>query len=192
MLAALQNGTVWLLGIIFLLSATGFYGYSFWSPLVIRSLFQTTNLGVGLILAAISAVTITGMLLNSVHSDRTRERRMHVVLPLLLMGVGFLGCAALQQPALAVLLLALVPLGHCGAYGPFWSMPTQFLTGPAAASGIALVASIANVGGFLGPALIGVLKSRTESHTTAFILLGVFSILAALLALGLGTMTKQE
>ena len=149
MLAALANGTVWLLGIIFLLSATGFYGYSFWSPLVIKSLFQTTNLGVGLILAAISAVTITGMLLNSAHSDRSRERRMHVVVPLLLMGVGFLGCALLRQPLLAILLLALVPVGHCGAYGPFWSMPTQFLTGPAAASGIALVASIANIGGFL-------------------------------------------
>jgi ACS family tartrate transporter-like MFS transporter len=191
-LEALTDGTIWLLGIIFLLVAAGFYGYSFWSPLIVQSLFRISNLGVGLILGAISAVTILSMLLNSAHSDRTNERRIHIALPLFLMGIGFLACAVLHQPVLVVIALALVPIGHCSAYGPFWSMPTQFLTGPAAASGIALVATIASIGGFLGPALIGFLKARTETHTTAFFLLGGLALVAAILSLRLHSSTASH
>ena len=191
-LEALTNGTVWLLGIIFLLVAAGFYGYSFWSPLIVQSLFRISNLGVGLILGGISAVTILCMLLNSAHSDRTNERRIHIAIPLSLMGVGFLACAILHQPVLIIVALALVPIGHCSSYGPFWSMPTQFLMGPAAAGGIALVATIASVGGFLGPALIGFLKTRTETHTAAFVLLGVAALIAGLLCLGLRGQPHRE
>jgi MFS transporter, ACS family, tartrate transporter len=184
-LEALTDHTVWLLGIIFLLVAAGFYGYSFWSPLIVQSLFRIGNLGVGLVLGAISAVTILCMLLNSAHSDRTNERRIHIAIPLFLMGIGFVACAVFHQPVLVIVALALVPLGHCSAYGPFWSMPTQFLTGPAAASGIALVATIASIGGFLGPAVIGFLKSRTQTHTTAFALLGALALVAAWLSIRL-------
>jgi len=183
---ALTDGTVWRLGITFLLVAAGFYGYSFWAPLVIKSLTGLSNFKVGLVLGAISAITILGMLLNSYHSDRTGERAKHIAVPLLVMGVGLIGCALLHPPVLAIIALALVPLGHCASYGPFWSMPTQFLTGQAAAAGIALVTMIANVGGFAGPALIGVLKSRTGTHTEAFLLLGGLAVIAALLGRRIG------
>jgi ACS family tartrate transporter-like MFS transporter len=183
---ALTDGTVWKLGIIFLLVAAGFYGYSFWGPLIIKSLTGLSNFEVGLVLGAISAVTILGMLLNGYHSDRTGERAIHIAMPLLVSAVGLVGCALLRQPVLAVTALALVPLGHCASYGPFWSMPTKFLTGPAAAAGIALVTMIANVGGFAGPTLIGVLKARTGTHTDAFLLLGGLAVIAALLALTIG------
>jgi len=183
---ALTDGTVWKLGIIFLLVAAGFYGYSFWAPLIIRSLTGLGNIEIGLVLAVISAVTIVGMLLNSYHSDRTGERAIHIAMPLLVSALGLLGCALLRQPVLAIIALALVPLGHCSSYGPFWSMPTQFLTGPAAAVGVALVTMIANVGGFAGPALIGVLKARTGTHADAFLLLGGLAVIATVLALTIG------
>jgi ACS family tartrate transporter-like MFS transporter len=183
---ALTDPTVWRLGIIFLLVAAGFYGYSFWAPLVIKSLTGLTNFKIGLVLGAISAVTIIGMLLNSYHSDHTKERAMHIALPLFIMAVGLIGCALLHQPLLAIIALALVPLGHCASYGPFWSMPTQFLTGPAAAAGIALVTMIANIGGFAGPALIGLLKTRTGTHTDAFLLLGGLAFVAGFFALRIG------
>jgi ACS family tartrate transporter-like MFS transporter len=175
--------TVWKLGIIFLLVAAGFYGYSFWAPLIVKSLTGLSNFKVGLVLGAISAVTILGMLLNSYHSDRTAERAIHIAVPLFVMAVGLVGCALLRQPVLAIIALALVPLGHCASYGPFWSMPTQFFTGPAAAAGIALVTMIANVGSFAGPTLIGVLEARTGTHTAAFLLLGALAVLAAVFAL---------
>ncbi len=178
----LTDPMVWRLGLIFLLVATGFYGYSFWAPLVIKSLLGITNLGVGFVLSAISALTIIGMLANGAHSDRTGERSLHVAIPSLLMGLGFAGCALLHQPVLAIAALAMVPLGHCSAYGPFWSMPTQFLTGPAAAAGIALVTMIANVGGFVGPWLIGLLKTRTGTYRDAFLFLAGLAIGAVFLA----------
>jgi MFS transporter, ACS family, tartrate transporter len=182
--AALTNPTIWQLGIIFLLAATGFYGYSFWAPLLIKSLTGSSDLGVGIILGWISVATIILMLLNSAHSDRTDERPWHVSVPLFIMGVGFLGCL-LRQPIFAVFFLALVPIGHCAAYGPFWSMPTRFLTGAPAAAGIALVVTIANVGGFVGPMVIGAMKDRFGTGTPAFILLAACAIVAAVLAMRL-------
>jgi ACS family tartrate transporter-like MFS transporter len=187
--AALTNRTIWRLGIVFLFAAIGFYGYSFWAPLVIKSLTNGTDLGVGLILGAISGVTIVFMVLNSAHSDRADERPLHVFVPLLIMGAGFFGCAVLRQPTLAVLSLALVPIGHCAAYGPFWSMPSRFLSGAPAAAGIALVVTIANVGGFLGPTIIGAMKDRFGTHGPAFMVLGTCAMIAALLALGLRRVT---
>jgi len=181
-LAALTNPIIWRLGVLFLLVAIGFYGYSFWSPLVIKALTGVSDLGVGWISGAIGAVTIIFMLLNSIHSDRSDERSVHVAIPLFIMGVGFLVCAFVRSPLAALLALALVPIGHCSAYGPFWSMPSRFLSGPGAAAGTALVVTIANVGGFVGPALIGYLKNRSGTHTIAFALLGGFAIVAALVA----------
>ena len=183
--AALTNPTIWHLGIIFLFAAIGFYGYSFWAPLVVKSLTGSSDLGVGLILGAISAVTIISMMLNGAHSDHTDERPLHVAVPLLISGAGFFGCAVLRQPILAVFFLALVPIGHCAAYGPFWSMPSRFLTGAPAAAGIALVVTIANVGGFVGPTIVGAMKDRFGTHGPAFMLLGGCAIVAALLALRL-------
>jgi ACS family tartrate transporter-like MFS transporter len=184
--AALTNPTIWHLGIIFFFAAIGFYGYSFWAPLVVKSLIGCSDLGVGVILGAISAVTIISMMLNSAHSDHADERPLHVAVPLLISGAGFLGCAILRQPILAVFSLALVPIGHCAAYGPFWSMPSRFLTGAPAAVGIALVVTIANVGGFAGPTIIGAMKDRFGTHGPAFMLLGGCAIIAALLAMALG------
>ena len=181
-LAALTNGTIWLLGLIFLFAALGFYGYSFWSPLVIKSLTGASDLQVGLISAGFSAVTILIMLLNSTHSDRTGERPLHVAAALLVMGVGFVGCALLGTSMLGLLALALVPIGHCSSYGPFWSIPSRFLTGPAAAAGTAMVVTIANIGGFAGPTLIGYLKQQTGTHTLAFLVLGAVAAFAAVLA----------
>src|SRR5215472_12848349 len=183
--AALTNPTIWHLGIIFLCAAIGFYGYSFWAPLVVKSLTEISDLGVGVVLGAISAVTIVCMIANSAHSDYTDERPLHVAVPLLISGVGFFGCAVLREPTLALFFLALIPIGHCAAHGPFWSMPSRFLTGAPAAAGIALVVTIANVGGLLGPTIIGAMKDRYGTYDPSFILLGGCAILAALLALGL-------
>jgi MFS transporter, ACS family, tartrate transporter len=184
--AALTNRTIWHLGVIFLFAAIGFYGYSFWAPLVVKSLTGRSDFGVGVILGAISAVTIIAMMLNSAHSDQIDERPLHVAIALLISAAGFFGCAVLRQPVLAVFFLALVPIGHCAAYGPFWSMPSRFLSGAPAAAGIAMVVTIANVGGLIGPTIIGAMKDRFGTHDPAFMLLGGCAVVAALLAMLLG------
>src|SRR5262249_42259167 len=158
---------------------------SFWAPLVIKSLTASSDLSVGLILGAISAAAITFMVLNSAHSDRSDERPVHVAAAVLITGAGFVGCAVFSNPILAILSLALIPIGPCSAYGPFFSMPTKFLTGAPAAAGIALVVTIANIGGLVGPTLIGALKDRTGTNNLAFMLLAGCGVLSALLALRL-------
>ena len=183
--AALTNPAIWHLGIIFLFAAIGFYGYSFWAPLVVKSLSGISDLGVGIVLGTISAVTIIAMMLNSAHSDQTDERPLHVAISLLISGAGFFGCAVLREPILALFFLALVPIGHCASYGPFWSMPSRFLSGAPAAAGIAFVVTIANVGGLVGPTIIGAMKDRYGTHAPAFMLLGGCALIAAVLALRL-------
>jgi ACS family tartrate transporter-like MFS transporter len=184
-IGALTNGTVWLLGCIFFLANVGFSAYSIWSPQIIKSFAGASDLRVGLISGAISAVTIVGMVLNSAHSDRTAERPLHVVIPLLMMCGGLVATAVLGASGLALLALALVPIGIGAAFGPFWSMPTLFLAGEAAAGGIALVATIVNVGWFVGPTLVGVLKGGTGNYSLGFMLLGGAVGVAALLTLAL-------
>ena len=126
------------------------------------------------------------MVMNSAHSDQTDERPLHVAVPLLISGAGFFGCALLREPILALFFLALVPIGHCAAYGPFWSMPSRFLDGAPAAAGIAMMVTIANVGGLVGPTIIGAMKDRFEAHGPAFMLLGGCAFVAAVLAMALG------
>lgn len=184
-MAALTNGTVWRLGTIFFLANGGWLAYSFWSPQIIKLFAGTNDLGVGLISGGINAVMIVGMVLNGAHSDLTGERPLHVVIPLLLMCVGFVAAAALGTSGLALFALALAQIGFGAAMGPFWSMPTLFLTGAAAAGGIALVATIVNVGGIVGPTLVGVLKGDTGGYSLGFMILGGAAGAAALLTLPL-------
>lgn len=182
-LGALRNPTVWHLGGTFFLANLGFYAYSIWSPQIIKSFVGANDLTVGVISGAISAVMIAVMVLNSAHSDRTGERPLHVAIPLVLMSFGFVVTASLGDSPLAIVFLALVPIGIGAAYGAFWSMPPSFLTGKAAAGGIAMVATIANFSGFVGPALLGSLKGQSGSYTTGLLVLGGAAGLAAVLAL---------
>jgi ACS family tartrate transporter-like MFS transporter len=184
-LASLRDPTVWHLGIIFFLANLGFYAYSIWSPQIIKSLIGTSNMMVGVISGAISAFVILIMMLNNTHSDRSGERPLHVAIPLVFMSCGFAACALLGHSPPAIVLLALVPIGMGAAFGPFWSMPSSFLVGKSAAAGIAMVNTIVNVSGFIGPTLVGTLKSRTGDYTMGLLVLSVMVAFAALLTLPL-------
>ena len=161
------------------------YAYTIWSPQIIKSFVGTSNLVVGLISGAISGVVIVVMLLNSAHSDRTRERPLHVAIPFGVMSCGFAASALLGRSPTAIVLLALVPIGMGAANGPFLSMPSSFLVGKAAAGGIAMVNTIVNLAGFVGPTVVGTLKAQTGDYTTGLLVLGGAAGLGALLTLPL-------
>jgi ACS family tartrate transporter-like MFS transporter len=182
---ALTNRTVLLLGILGIFTSMGFYGYTYWSPVIIQSVTGASDLNVGLIVGAISAAAVAAMLLNGVHADRTGELPVHGALAVFLMASGLVGCALLRAPPLVLLSLALVPVGWCAMLPAFWSIPSRFLTGRAAAGGIAMVNSIPSIGAFLGPALMGYLKERTGTHHAAFLVLGGGGIIAASILLSL-------
>jgi ACS family tartrate transporter-like MFS transporter len=103
------------------------------------------------------------------HSDRSGERRWHVAAPALLAAVALAASAMLQgSPIVAFLVLVVGGIGTFCALPAFWTLPAALLTGPAAAAGIALVNSIGNVGGFVGPTLIGYLKETTGSYAASY------------------------
>ena len=131
------------------------------------------------------------MIANGRHSDRSGERYLHVALPLSLMAVGFVGSVLVTSPTFSLVALALVPIGIGAAYGPFYAIPSALLTGRAAAAGIALIASLANVGGFIGPMFIGWMKDRNGGYRGSFLILSVLAIAAALVTLYLRA-TRQR
>jgi MFS transporter, ACS family, tartrate transporter len=179
----LANRTVWSLGLIFLLANVGYYGYAIWSPQIIKTVSGAGDFWTGVIAGGISLAMAVAMIANARHSDNSDERYLHVALPLTLMTVGFLGFMSAPSAALALCALALVPIGIGSAYGPFYALPSAFLADDAAAAGIALIASIANVGGIIGPALIGWMKDLSGGYVGSSLALGLISFAAVLLTL---------
>ena len=168
-LDALKLPVVWVLTIPYFLMLTAAYGYTFWVPTVIRDTLHTTNSQTGLITAAIATVSMAVMLLVAASSDRRNERFYHAGLGGLLITAGFTGAALLPMPIMRIVFLGMVIIGCNALLSPFWCLPSRILGGEAAAVGIALVNSIGNIGGFIGPYAIGFLKDATGSNNGSFL-----------------------
>jgi nitrate/nitrite transporter NarK len=125
--------------------------------------------------------------LISRHSDRTGSRKPHVAASLALGAVAF-ALSTVVSPVAAIAALAVGLFFLLGAHPVFWAMPAALLSGPAAAAGIALVNSIGNLGGFVGPYLVGLVKDATGSTDggliTLAVLLGIGAFLATRVAHG--------
>jgi MFS transporter, ACS family, tartrate transporter len=150
------------LALVYFGTSAGLYTLGIWAPQIIKS-FGLSNLEVGFFNAIPPTVAVIAMYLWSWHSDRQNERTWHVIIACLAATAG-LALAGISSTAAAVVTsLVLVNVGISAAKPPLWSMPTLFLSGPAAASGIAAINSIGNLGGFVGPAMIGWIKDLTGS-----------------------------
>jgi ACS family tartrate transporter-like MFS transporter len=127
------------------------------------------------------------MVLVAHHSDRVHERRWHVALCCLAAALGLLGGAWLStsHPIASFCALCLTATGIWGLLGPFWSIPPEFLKGTAAAAGLALINSLGNVGGFIGPYLVGAVKERTHGFESGLVVLAATLLLAFCLTLAL-------
>lgn len=181
--AAFTSPKVWLcIGIYFLLTC-GMYGISFWLPQILKGLAGWSDLAIGFIAAIPYMAAAVAMVFVGAHSDRTGERRWHLALPMFAASLGLFASGLTTQPALAILALSLAAAGIWGGFGPFWALPTSWLAGPAAAGGIALINSLGNLGGFVGPQLIGRLTERTHDFGLALTVLAVCPLLAGLIAL---------
>jgi ACS family tartrate transporter-like MFS transporter len=123
------------------------------------------------------------MLLIGYHSDKTGERRWHVAVAAFSAAVGFGLSAWLHNPYFALVALMVALVGLKSAMGPFWALSTTFLSGTAAAGGIALINSVGNLGGFVGPTLVGVVRDRTGSIEMSLWILGGALLLMGILIL---------
>ena len=181
---ALRSGHVWLLCLLYFLMNIGSYGYEMWLPSIIKGMSGTSDAVVGCINAIPYIVAAVVMLLVGQHSDRTGERRWHVAVSAMASALGFALSAYFSNPYLALAALALAFAGIKSTLGPFWALGTAFMSGTAAAGGIALINSVGNLGGFVGPTLVGIIKDRTGSNVIALLFLG-----CALLGMGLLALT---
>src|SRR5262249_62306265 len=120
-----------------------------------------SNTVVGLVVTIPNLVGLIAMILVSRHSDRTLERRYHIAGSVGLAGVALLLLGTPRSEFFSVVLFSAVAIGSYSSLPVFFSIPSEFLTGFSAAAGIALVTSVANLGGFVGPFTVGLIRQRT-------------------------------
>jgi ACS family tartrate transporter-like MFS transporter len=119
------------------------------------------------------------MLANGWHSDRTGERYVHGAAPLVVVAAGFAMIAIGGGPAWTIAGLITVSIAISAFLPAFWCIPSAMFTGTAAAAAIALINSIGNLGGYLGPMLLGKAKDATGSYSTGMLILGGLALAAA-------------
>jgi D-galactonate transporter len=183
-LSAMFHPRVWLLIALYFTVAVGANSYGFFLPTIVQGHFPTaTATQVGLLTAIPSAAAIIGMVVIGTHSDRTGERCLHVAGSALLAAAGWTLSAVATNPWVAVEGLVLAQLGMSSMLPTFWALASSFLSGTAAAGGIALINSVANLGGFLGPYAFGWLKAETGTFTGGMVVVSLVLFAGALLAL---------
>ena len=179
---ALFSRGVWALAVLYFCIGIGFFGITLWLPQIIKQLSGLSAIAVSLLTTIPFLLAAGAMILNARHSDRTGERRWHLACPLLVGALGLAGSGLSPNPTMAFASLCIAAMGMWSSIGVFWSVPTTFLRGTAAAAGLALINSIGGLGGFVGPYLIGLVRGLTPDFSVALIGLSVSVCLAALLA----------
>ena len=160
----------------------GLYTLGIWAPQIIKE-FGLSSLQVGFLNALPATAAVIAMVLWARHSDRTGERTWHVVGACMLASGRTRPCRACGSVVAVLVALTLVNIGISSSKPPLWSMPTMFLSGSAAAAGIATINSIGNLGGFVGPAMIGWIKDRTGSFNGGLYFVAGLLVLSAVLTL---------
>jgi ACS family tartrate transporter-like MFS transporter len=176
---ALLDHRVWQVSIVFLCMLTCSYAYTFSAPLILKAITGLNNRDVGFLVALMSVLGAPAMILNAMHSDRTRERYFHVVIPLLLMCVGYLIGGLSIVPFLAVPALALASISYYALQGPLLALATSFLHGRSAAAAIAAMNTLGILGGFVGPFGMGLAKDYTGAYQPGLLVLVIPSLVAA-------------
>jgi MFS transporter, ACS family, tartrate transporter len=189
-LAALRDPRVLALALIYFGTSAGLYTLGLWAPLIIRQ-FGFSALETGLLNAIPSIVAVVAMILWARHSDRTAERTWHVVIPCVIACLGFVFAGQAGTALMIVLALVAVNVGISAAKAPLWAMPGMFLSGAGAAAGIAMINSIGNLGGFVGPVAIGWLKNETGGYAAGLYVVGATLALSAVVTLLLSRKAGQ-
>jgi predicted MFS family arabinose efflux permease len=160
---------------------------TFYGPTLVKEVGFTNPAAVGWIMAAAYLCGAAGMIWNGYHSDRHQESRQHCALAAAL-GAGSLLVVAIflnQSVAVVLAALTLAIVGTMSAIPVFWQMPNRFLSGTAAAGGVALINSIANLAGFGAPWMLGLIKDATGSLAPGLYVVAAVEICATILILAL-------
>jgi ACS family tartrate transporter-like MFS transporter len=178
---ALKDRRVLTFGLLYFCMVVNVYGLSFWVGEIVGNISGLSDVGKGFVTAIPYTVAIVGLIVISRRSDRTGDRKGHIALCLLIAAIAF-AISTMVSPVAAVGALAVGLFFLLGAHPVFWTMPAALLSGSAAAAGIALINSIGNIGGFVGPYLVGLLEDATGSTDGGLLALAAILVCGSVLA----------
>jgi MFS transporter, ACS family, tartrate transporter len=161
------------------------YGLTFFLPQIVKA-FGLSNVQTGWVAMLPYLVGAVSIVWWGRRSDRLQERRFHIAFPLFVAAAGLAASTLTDDPVLRMAAFSVAGFGIFGSLGVFWTLPTAFLSGAAAAGGIAIINSIGNLAGFAGPFVMGWVKDQTGSYTVGLLGLGALALVAMAVALGLG------
>ena len=184
--SAFTSPRIWLFSAIFFGMEMGSYAVGFWQPTIIRQSGVSDAFHIGMLTTVPYTCALISMMFVGRHSDRTRERRWHIIVPNIVAAIGFIVCAqAGSNTPIAMSGLVLAVAGVITGLAMFWALPTSFLGGNAAAAGIALINCTGNLGGFFSPTIIGFLKTYTGTLNSGLFLVAACMIVSSGLILTL-------
>lgn len=193
LLKVLVDPRVLVLSLIYMMSVTASYGVVFFLPQIVKGL-GFSNSQTGLVSAIPYVIGVIGLLAWGWSSDRMHERRWHLVTSKLVAAAGLAGAAWFGQSYWAIVAISVATMGLYGSRPCFWPMPSLFLTGTAAAGGIALINSLGNLGGYVGPFIVGWIKDSTKSFEMGLYFLSACALASGLIAMvaARATTARQE
>jgi MFS transporter, ACS family, tartrate transporter len=188
---ALSSPKVIMLSLIYFCFVGALYGMQFWLPQIVKA-FGLTNAQTGFVTAIPYLFGTIAMILWARHSDATRDRVFHVGAPFFLTAVALAVSSYLADPTATMAVLTLAAIGIFCIFAVFWTLPTAWLSGTAAAGAIALINSIGNLAGFGGPYLVGWVKEATGSTSAGLLVLAVLPLIGGILVFAGGHESKAE
>ena len=191
-LQALSDPTVLRLCVIYFLWIVGFWGFSFWMPQVLKSVsgWSPTLVGWAIVVPMTAALIIQVWCGNS--STKTGEKRWHIAITLFIGAFGLATTPLAPNPFISLVCICLSAVGVYGGMGVWWTVPTTFLSGAAAAGAVSLINSAGNLGGLVGPSMLGIIKANTGSTELGYFVMGGAMFLAGLLCLTLPKEKTQQ
>ncbi|NWD86897.1 MFS transporter, partial [Pseudomonas sp. K5002] len=184
LLEVFKNPAIWAFGLIYFCIQSGVYAINFWLPSIIKNLGFSDNLVIGWLSAIPYLLAAVFMLLVGRSADLRKERRWHLVVPMLMGAIGLvIAVNFATTPAIAILGLTIATMGALTGLPMFWPVPTAMLSAGAAAGGLALINSMGQMAGFLSPYIVGFVKDATGSTDLALYLLAAVIVAGSVLAL---------
>jgi MFS transporter, ACS family, tartrate transporter len=182
---ALLNPKVLALSVVYFGMVAANYGLSFFLPQIVKA-FGLSNVLTGVVSALPYVVGSVSIVLWSRRSDRRVERTYHTAIPILVAATGIGMSTVFDDPAMKMVALSVAGFGIFAGLPVFWTLPTVFLSGAAAAAGIAMINSIGNLAGFAGPYAMGWIKDATGSYTGGLLSLSMVCVISAIVVVLLG------
>ena len=182
---ALKSGRLWALTLAYFGNTFASYGLTIFLPQIVHR-FGISYVATGFVSAIPYVFGAVSMVLWGLHADRSNERTRHCATACFVSFLGLASCVFLSNPVPMMVAIVVAQMGQSAIAPTFWPLPSAMLTGTAAAGGIAMINSVGNLGGFLGPYAMGLARDATGSYGVGLLIIGSGMLVACIVLLLLG------